>query len=157
PGTEQEIFSLEELVAAFSFERCSKSGAKFDFEKAKWFNHKHIQARPNEQLAEMFQPVLAEKNISCDMSYVANVIAVMKERMNFVRELWDQVSFFFIAPVSYDEKTVRKRWKKESPAQLNELIGLLESIDDFSAGNQEKIVKQWIEEKGYHLGNIMNA
>jgi glutamyl-tRNA synthetase len=157
PGTEQEIFSLEELVAAFSFERCSKSGAKFDFEKAKWFNHKHIQARPNEQLAEMFQPVLAEKNISCDMSYVANVIAVMKERINFVRELWDQVSFFFIAPVSYDEKTVRKRWKKESPAQLNELIGLLESIDDFSAGNQEKIVKQWIEEKGYHLGNIMNA
>ena len=105
----------------------------------------------------MFQPVLAEKNISCDMSYVANVIAVMKERINFVRELWDQVSFFFIAPVSYDEKTVRKRWKKESPAQLNELIGLLESIDDFSAGNQEKIVKQWIEEKGYHLGNIMNA
>ena len=157
PGTEQEIFSLDELVTAFSFERCSKSGAKFDFEKAKWFNHKYIQGTPNELLAEMIQPVLAEKNIPCDKNYAANVIGLVKERVNFVKELWDQASFFFIAPASYDEKTVKKRWKKESSAQLSELINVLQSIDDFSSENQEIRVKQWIEEKNYPIGNIMNA
>jgi glutamyl-tRNA synthetase len=157
PGTEQEIFTLDELVTAFSFERCSKSGAKFDFEKAKWFNHKYIQETPNELLAEMLQPVLAEKNISCDKNYAASVIGLVKERVNFVKELWDQAYFFFIAPVSYDEKTVSKRWKKESPMQLAELINVLQRIDDFSSENQENIVKQWIEEKSYPLGNIMNA
>ncbi|HMM16677.1 glutamate--tRNA ligase [Petrimonas sulfuriphila] len=157
PGTEQEIFSLDELVTAFSFERCSKSGAKFDFEKAKWFNHKYIQETSNELLAEMLQPVLAEKNIPHDKNYAANVIGLVKERVNFVKELWDQASFFFIAPASYDEKTVRKRWKKESPVQLTELTNVLQGIDDFSSENQENIVKQWIEEKSYPLGNIMNA
>lgn len=157
PGTEQEIFSLDELITAFSFKRCSKSGAKFDFKKAKWFNHKHIQETSNELLTEMFQPVLTEKNIVCDKNYTANVIGLMKERVNFVKELWDQASFFFIAPASYDEKTVKKRWKKESPAQLTELINVLRDIDDFSSENQEIRVKQWIEEKNYPLGSIMNA
>ena len=157
PGTEQEIFSLDELVNAFSFERCSKSGAKFDFEKAKWFNHKYIQETSDDVLAEMFEPVLAEKNISCEKDYTAKVIGLVKERVNFVKELWDQASFFFVAPTSYDEKTVRKRWKPETPEQLSELIYVLQSIDDFSSENQEKAVKQWIEDRNYHLGNIMNA
>ncbi len=157
PGTEQEIFSLDELVQAFSFDRCSKSGAKFDFEKAKWFNHKYIQETSDDVLAEMFEPVLAEKNISCEKDYTAKVIGLVKERVNFVKELWDQASFFFVAPTSYDEKTVRKRWKPETPEQLSELIYVLQSIDDFSSENQEKAVKQWIEDRNYHLGNIMNA
>lgn len=157
PGTEQEIFSLDELVKAFSFDRCSKSGAKFDFEKAKWFNHKYIQETPNDVLAEMFKPILKEKNISCEKEYVSNVIGLVKERVNFVKELWDQAPFFFVAPTSYDEKTVKKRWKTETPAQLTELIYVLKSIDIFSSEFQEKAVKQWIEDKNYHLGNIMNA
>ncbi len=157
PGTEQEIFSLDELVQAFSFDRCSKSGAKFDFEKAKWFNHKYIQETSDDVLAEMLEPVLSEKNISCEKDYTAKVIGLVKERVNFVKELWDQASFFFVAPTSYDEKTVRKRWKPETPEQLSELIYVLQSIDDFSSENQEKAVKQWIEDRNYHLGNIMNA
>ncbi|MDO5665996.1 MAG: glutamate--tRNA ligase [Bacteroidia bacterium] len=157
PGTEQEIFSLNELVKSFSFERCSKSGAKFDFEKAKWFNHKYIQETPNSILAEMFKPTLAQKNISFEKEYVPNVIGLVKERVNFVKELWDQASFFFVAPTSYDEKTVKKRWKAETPAQLSELVHVLQNIDNFSSEHVEKEVKQWIENKNYHLGNIMNA
>lgn len=156
-GTEQEIFSLDELVKAFSFDRCSKSGAKFDFEKAKWFNHQYIQATSNDELAEMFQPILSEKNISCEKEFTSKVIGLVKERVNFVKELWQQASFFFEAPASYDEKTVRKRWKAETPEQMQKLAELLQGIDDFSAENQEKIVKQWIEDNGFHLGNIMNA
>lgn len=157
PGTEQEIFSLYELVNAFSFDRCSKSGAKFDFEKAKWFNHKYIQKTPDDILAEMFKPVLTENNISCEQEYVAKVIGLVKERVNFVKELWGQASFFFIAPTSYDEKAVKKRWKKETPAQLTELISVLQEIDDFSSENQEKTVMQWIETNNYPLGNVMNT
>jgi len=157
PGTEQEIFSLYELVNAFSFDRCSKSGAKFDFEKAKWFNHKYIQKTPDDILAEMFKPVLTENNISCGQEYVAKVIGLVKERVNFVKELWGQASFFFIAPTSYDEKAVKKRWKKETPAQLTELISVLQEIDDFSSENQEKTVMQWIETNNYPLGNVMNT
>lgn len=157
PGTEQEIFSLEELVAAFSFDRCSKSGAKFDFEKAKWFNHKYIHETPNAVLAAMFIPFLAEKGISADKGYVTNVVGLVKDRVNFVKELWDQASFFFQAPTNYDEKTIRKRWKTETPAQMRELIGLIEKMDDFSAENQEKIIMKWIEDNQYHTGNVMNA
>ncbi len=156
-GTEQEIFSLDELVKAFSFDRCSKSGAKFDFEKAKWFNHQYIQATLNDELAEMFRPVLEEHGVTFDADYAAKVIALVKERVNFVKELWQQASFFFEAPASYDEKTVRKRWKAETPEQMRQLAELLQGIDDFSSENQEKIVKQWIEDNGFHLGNIMNA
>lgn len=157
PGTEQEIFSLDELVQAFSFDRCSKSGAKFDFEKAKWFNHKYIQETPNDVLAGMLEPILKEKNISFEKKYVAKVFGLVKERVNFVKELWEQASFFFVAPTSYDEKTVKKRWKAETPAQLSELISVLQNINDFSSENQEITVKQWIEGRNYHLGNIMNG
>jgi glutamyl-tRNA synthetase len=157
PGNDREIFSLKELIDLFSFDRASKSGAKFDYEKAKWFNHKYIQATPNDKLAEMFRPVLAEKGLSAAPEYVAKVVALVKDRVSFVPELWQQASFFFVAPTSYDEKTVKKRWTAESPAQMGELIALLQGMDDFSAENQEKIVMKWIEDKQYHLGNVMNV
>ncbi|MDO5523821.1 MAG: glutamate--tRNA ligase [Bacteroidia bacterium] len=157
PGTEQEIFSLDELVQAFSFDRCSKSGAKFDIEKARWFNHKYIQEMSNDALAKLFEPVLTEKMLPFDKKYTASVIGLVKERANFVKDLWDQASFFFISPASYDEKTVKKRWKAETPAQLEELVYVLKSLDMFSSEYVEKAVKQWIEDKNYHLGNIMNA
>ncbi len=157
PGTEQEIFSLEELIDAFSFERCSKSGARFDYEKARWFNHKYILATPDEQLVDMFMPILEEKNVAASRDYVTKVVALVKDRVNFVNELWDQSSYFFVAPTDYDAKTVRKRWKAETPDQMRELIDILEKMDDFSAENQEKIIMKWIRDNKYHLGNVMNA
>ena len=157
PGTEQEIFTLEELVNAFSFERCSKSGAKFDFEKAKWFNHQYIQKTDNEALASMFVKELEAKGISVERGRLSQIIGLVKERVNFVKELWNQTCFFFEAPVSYDEKTVKKRWKAETPSEMTRLTSLLESIDDFSAENQEKVVMDWIQNEGLHMGNVMNA
>ena len=157
PGTEQEVFSLEELVQAFSFDRCSKSGAKFDFEKAKWFNHKYIQETSDELLADLFAPILQEKGIPFEREYTAKVIGLVKERVNFVKELWEQSSFFFVAPDAYDEKTVKKRWKAETRKQMQELLEILQSIPDFSAETQEESVKRWIEERQYGMGAILNA
>lgn len=157
PGTEQEIFSLDELVREFSFERCSKSGAKFDVDKAKWYNHQYILRMPNNKLAELFDPVLKEKKVEASHAKVTKVVSLVKDRVHFVKELWDQSSYFFIAPDSYDEKTVRKRWKKEIPEHMRELIGLIQQMDDLSAGNQEEIVMEWIQKNGLHTGNIMNA
>lgn len=157
PGNDQEIMSMDELVQLFSLEKCSKSGAKFDYEKGKWFNHQYIQLRPNAEIANIYYPILEEKGVDVTLGYVETVVGLVKERVNFVKELWDQSFFFFVAPVSYDEKVVKKRWKEDSPAQMAELIDILKDIDDFSAHNQEAIVKAWIESKGYHLGNVMNA
>lgn len=157
PGNDQEIMSTDELIQLFSLEKCSKSGAKFDYEKGKWFNHQYIQLRPNSEIANIFYPILEEKGLDFPISYIETVVGLVKERVSFVKELWDQSFFFFVAPVTYDEKVVKKRWKDESPKQMKELIEVLKSIDDFSAHKQEEIVKGWIESKEYHLGNIMNA
>lgn len=157
PGNDQEIMSMEELIQLFALEKCSKSGAKFDYEKGKWFNHQYIQLRPNSEIAAIFYPILQDKGIECPLQYIETVVGLVKERVNFVKELWDQASFFFVAPTTYDEKVVKKRWKEESPSQLSELAEVLKGIEDFSSHNQEEIVKGWIESKGYHLGNIMNA
>ncbi|MCP9610766.1 glutamate--tRNA ligase [Coprobacter tertius] len=158
PGNDQEIMSMDELVKLFSLDRCSRSGAKFDYEKGKWFNHKYIQLKSNEELADLFIPELKAKGIDTDREKVVKVVAVMKSRINFVKELWDQSYFFFVAPTSYDEKTVKKRWKEDSALLLTELTGILNEIEDFeNAETAEIIVKEWIENKGYHLGNIMNA
>ncbi|MDR2950481.1 MAG: glutamate--tRNA ligase [Prevotella sp.] len=157
PGNDQEIMTLPELIDLFSLEKCSKSGAKFDYEKGKWFNHQYIQLRPNSEIANIFYPVLEDKGIDTPIEYVETVVGLVKERVSFVKELWDQSFFFFVAPTAYDEKVVKKRWKEESPAQITELIEVIKGINDFSAHNQEEIVKGWIESKGYHLGNVMNA
>lgn len=157
PGNDQEIMSMEELIQLFALEKCSKSGAKFDYEKGKWFNHQYIQLRPNSEIAAIFYPILQDKGIECALQYIETVVGLVKERVSFVKELWDQASFFFVAPTTYDEKVVKKRWKEESPSQLSELAEVLKGIEDFSSHNQEEIVKGWIESKGYHLGNIMNA
>lgn len=157
PGNDQEIMSMEELIQLFALEKCSKSGAKFDYEKGKWFNHQYIQLRPNSEIAAIFYPILQDKGIESPLQYIETVVRLVKERVSFVKELWDQASFFFVAPTAYDEKVVKKRWKEESPSQLSELAEVLKGIDDFSSHNQEEIVKGWIESKGYHLGNIMNA
>lgn len=157
PGNDQEIMSKEELIELFSLEKCSKSGAKFDYEKGKWFNHQYIQLQPTREVADMFNPILEEKGIDVSIEYVEAVVALVRERVSFIKELWDQSFFFFEAPTTYDEKVVKKRWKEDSPVQMKELAEVIQGIEDFSAHNQEVIVKEWIESKGYHLGNIMNA
>ena len=183
PGAAREILSTDELIALFSLEKCSKSGAKFDYKKGEWFNHQYIQLKSDEEIAELFLPVLEEKfkTHHCERSEaiqtayqttgllpasflavrndetLVKIVGLVKTRINYIHELWDQLSFFFIAPEKYDEKTVAKRWKPETPAHLTELADLLLSINDFSAHNTEEIVKSWITEKEYHLGDIMNA
>ena len=157
PGTEQEMFTLDELVKAFDIEKCSKAGAKFAYEKGIWFNHEYILKKSATEIAKDFEPVCREHGVSEPFERIEQVVAMMKDRVSFVKELWPLCSFFFEAPTAYDEKTVKKRWKEDSAAQLTELIGVLEGIDDFSLENQEKIVHEWIEQKEYKLGNIMNA
>jgi glutamyl-tRNA synthetase len=157
PGHDEEIMSMEEMIELFSFDRCSKSGAKFDFEKAKWFNHQYIQTTSDEELEKLFRPILDEKKVIVSKEYVEKVIGLIKNRAHLIDDFWDQGSFFFIAPTSYDEKTVRKRWKAETPEQLGELINLIEGVEDFSSANIESLIKDWIVLKQYHLGNIMNA
>ena len=157
PGTEQELFSLEELVEAFDISKCSKSGAKFDYQKGIWFNHEYILRKSNEEIADLFAPIVANNGVDESMERIRTVVSLMKDRVNFVRELWDLCSFFFLPPTEYDEKTVRKRWKEYSAQQMTELAEVLEGIDDFSIEGQEPVVMKWVEDKGYKLGDIMNA
>ena len=159
---DQEMFTMDELICQFSLERVSKSGAKFDYEKGKWFNHQYLQLRSNEQLAEEFLPVLtakigerATKNIS--KQTIAHIIGLMKERVSFVSELWEQCNFFFVAPEEYDEKSLKKRWKEDSPQHMKELLSVLKEQKDWSAEALDATVLPWIEEKGYGLGIVMNA
>lgn len=156
-GTDQEFFSMDELIQQFSLEKVSKSGAKFDYEKGKWFNHKYLQNSSIEDLTYLFQQILVEKDIIEDSEKVQKIVSLVRERVNFVNELWSQSSFFFIAPENYDEKTVQKRWKPETPRQLQELMNFLEEIDEFTAENTENLVKDWIVKSEYNLGAIMNA
>ena len=157
PGTEQELFSLEELVEAFDISKCSKSGAKFDYQKGIWFNHEYILRKSNEEIADLFAPIVANNGVDESMERIRTVVSLMKDRVSFVRELWDLCSFFFLPPTEYDEKTVRKRWKEYSAQQMTELAEVLEGIDDFSIEGQEPVVMKWVEDKGYKLGDIMNA
>lgn len=157
PGTEQEIFSLDELVKAFDITKCSKSGAKFDYKKGIWFNHEYILRKSDDEIARLFAPVVANNGVDATMEQVTQVVHLMKDRVDFVKELWPLCSFFFIPPTEYDEKTVKKRWKDYSGQQMTELAEVLDGIDDFSVEGQEPVVMKWVEDKGYKLGDVMNA
>ena len=158
PGNDQELMTMDELIRLFDLNHCSKSGAKFDYEKGKWFNHQYIQKRSDKDIAKMFVPTLEQHGISgTDIAYVEKIAGMMKERVNFAHELWDQTYYFFIAPTEFDEKTRKKRWKEDSAAQLSELVEVLSARETFDVEGTEEIVKAWIEQKGYNLGNIMNA
>lgn len=157
PGTEQELFSLDELVEQFDIHKCSKSGAKFDYQKGMWFNHEYILRKSNEEIARLFAPIVANNGVDESMERITKVVSMMKDRVSFVKELWPLCSFFFIAPLEYDEKTVKKRWKADSAKVMTELAEVLEGIDDFSVEGHEPIVMKWVEEKGYKLGDVMNA
>ena len=155
--TDQEFFSMDELIQAFSLDRVSKSGAKFDYEKGKWFNHEYLIRKSDEELATLLLPILQEKGIETNLATLSSIVGMTKVRCNFISDFWAQIKFFFEAPTEYDAKTVQKRWKTTSKDDMTALYGVLESIEDFSAANSEQVVMALITDNGLHMGNIMNA
>ncbi|WP_159801424.1 glutamate--tRNA ligase [Flavobacterium sp. MK4S-17] len=154
PGTDQELFTLDELVQLFELEKVHKAGAKFDPEKNKWFNHQYLQRQDNAEIATQFSHTLLEKGINKPAGFVAEVVRLVKERANFVSELWDLSDFFFTAPESYDEKAA-KNWKEDTGALLTEASDVLYNTLDFTSENLETTLKAWIEEKGIGMGKVM--
>ncbi len=157
PGTEQELFSMDELIESFSLDRVSKSGARFQPEKAKWFNAQYMHRKSREELSELYQPILREHGIEVSDQAAGEAANIMKERASFTTDLWDLTSYFFVAPTEYEAKQSKKYWKGDNPRILAELREVLASIEDFSLENTEAIVHAWITEKGYGMGQVMNT
>ncbi|MDO6818142.1 glutamate--tRNA ligase [Zobellia sp. 1_MG-2023] len=158
PGTEQEIFSLEELVDTFSLERVNKSGARFDPDKTKWYNQQYLQTKTNKELAGLYAEILESKSVSVgDKSedYLEKVVGLIKERAVFVSDFWDLSDYFFQAPTTYAEKAVKKQWKEDTPEILNRLVSVLEGISNFSSEAVETTVKSWIDEQELSFGKVM--
>lgn len=156
PGTEQEIFTMQELCDLFTLERVKKSGAKFDPEKTKWFNHKYLVAKPDAELAELLDKILAEHQLSYERPKLEKICGLMKERANFVSDLFNDSLFFFVAPTEYNEKDSKKYWKEESTPLMKELLEILKGIEDYSFANTDKIISGWINEKEIGFGKVMN-
>ena len=157
PGTEQEIFSMDELIEAFSLERVSKSGARFNPEKTRWFNAQYLHAKTDEEVAGLLLPLLREKGVEADLAKTTRIVALLKERATFVSDLWDLSSFLFIAPQEYDAKGTAKFWKGENPARIAALREVLAGIGDFTKENAERIVHDWIVAREYPMGQVMNS
>jgi glutamyl-tRNA synthetase len=157
PGTEQEIFSMQELIDQFTIDRVGKSGSKFDPEKAKWFNHKYLVEKQDDELAGLFGTVLAEKGLNPDSELVIKVIGLVKERANFVDDFWDQSSFFFIAPTDYDAKVVKKHWKESTPEMMASLKEVIASVDEFRADTIKSNIVSFLEANEIGMGAVMNA
>jgi len=156
PGTDQEFFTMDELIEAFSLERIIKSGSRFDPEKAKWFNKHYFQQKQDTELAELFKPALAEKGISATEEKIVKVISEIKDRCGFVNELWEKGSFFFEAPTSYDEKTIKKRWKEDTPEILTAIAGLFTSIETWKAETIKEAFSEFMNRKEWGFGAVMN-
>ena len=155
PGTEQEIFSLRDLVDNFDLKRVSKSGAKFSPEKASWFNQQYMQTKSDIELTNLYLPILEEKGISTNKDYVLKVVSLIKERAVFVADFWTLSNFFFETPTEYDAKASKKNWKEGTPELMTELIKIISSIEDFSSINTEKEIKEWITAKEIGFGKVM--
>lgn len=156
PGTEQELFTLDELVEHFSIERVSKSGAKFDVEKAHWYNHQYLSKKTAEELAQFLIPILVEKEIDVCTDYVEQVCGLIHDRAVLIPDLWNQSHFFFLNPESYDEKVVAKIWKAETPALLSEYATILEATEPFTKDAIEENTKAYVQQKGIGMGQLMN-
>jgi len=158
PGTEQEIFSMEELIEAFDLSRVGKSGSKFDPEKTKWFNHQYMLKKSDREIAELFQSYLASKNIHAELSYTERVVSMVKERAVFVHEIWDQGFYFFQTPAEYDAQSVKKRWKEGVPEIMQEILTLLQEFNgNWIASDIKEKFSAFVSEKGWGFGVVMNA
>lgn len=155
PGTDQEIFTKEELIKLFDLERVSKSGARFDIEKAKWFNHQYLHQKNSEELAKEYLKILSEKNVNSSQEIVEKIVALIRDRATFITDFWELSAFFFIAPTQYDEKAMKKQWKENSSEILDKIVNILSSQEDFSSANTEHIVKEFITNNGFSLGQVM--
>lgn len=156
PGDNREVMTREELIEAFSLDKCSKSGAKFDFEKGKWFNHRYLQEAPIEHIATLFTPVLEQHHVAVP-SNLESILSVVRDRVQLIPQLWDETYFFFMAPEEYDEKTVKKRWKAESSLQMREIIDLLNAQSAFESEALGESLNSFIQTKEYSMGGVMNA
>lgn len=154
PGTEQELFSLEELVQAFSLDRVHKGGAKFDPEKAKWFQHQYLQQMDDEVLAREFSELLQKKGVSTSLD-VTRITRLLKERATLVNDLWDQGAFFFQAPTTYDEKAAKKAFKEDTAEILQQVIELMKELTEFTSENISEKIKGWITSKEMGFGKVM--
>ena len=155
PGTPQELFSLNELCKTFSLERVGRSGAKFDFDKTKWYNQQYLRSKTKTELAETLQVLLKENNINADINYVANVCEQLKERATFVKDMWDEGKYFFQQPRLYDEKTIRKKWKDNTHVILNELRLEISKIEKFTSEEIETVFKQFLERNKIKMGVLL--
>lgn len=156
PGDNREVMTREELIEAFSLDKCSKSGAKFDFEKGKWFNHRYLQEAPVERIAALFTPVLEQHHVDVPAN-LESILSVVRDRVQLIPQLWDETYFFFVAPEEYDEKTVKKRWKAESSLQMHEIIDLLDAQPAFESEALGEALNSFIQTKEYSMGGVMNA
>ncbi|MEE1251676.1 MAG: glutamate--tRNA ligase [Bacteroidales bacterium] len=158
-GTEQEIFSLEELINIFSIDRISKHGAKFDLEKAKWFNHQYLQKVEDEKLAQDFLCDLSSRGINANEQKVKSIVALVKERCNFVKDFWENSDYFFVAPESYAEKALKKRWKEGTSERVRFIAMEISKIEDNNlwADNAEEFLTKYISENELNMGQIMNS
>jgi len=157
PGTDQEIFSLSELSELFTLERVGKSGSKFDPEKTKWFNQQYLRAKSNEELLELFSPILKEKAVDTNNLDILKIIDLVKERATFITDLWSQSFFFFEAPTEYNAKVVKKRWKADMPVLLAELNSEFKKLDIFTTEEIHSVVETFINAKEIGMGKVMNA
>jgi len=157
PGTEQEIFTMDELIQLFSLERVTKSGSKFDPKKAEWFNHQYMLMKSNAELVQLYLPILKQKGIETSPAKVERIVGLIKDRTHFVKEFWEQSSFFFEAPTSYDPEIIKKRWKEEIPGQLTSVKDVMAHVTDFNGINAKAAVSACIEENGWNFGSIMNT
>ena len=155
PGTEQEIFSLSELIQVFDLKRVSKSGAKFNPDKTKWFNQQYMQQKSVVELANLYKPILKEKGIEGDKNMIEKVVSLVKERAVFVADFWELSNFFFEAPTTFDEKAVAKNWKEDTSSIMKQLLNVIIKIDDFSSQNTEVIIKDWITKNEIGFGKVM--
>jgi glutamyl-tRNA synthetase len=154
PGDNRELFSLEELVNEFSLERVGKSGARFDPDKTKWFNQQYLRSKSNDELADLLMPIVKERNIDTTKEYVANVAGLMKERATFIQDILADGDYFFATPTSYDDKTVRKKWKDDTPTLMTELTAILETVEDFTTENIETAFSGYLNDNEYGFGKI---
>jgi len=156
PGTEQEIFSIDELIEIFTLERITKAGARFDLEKAKWFNQHYLQQKSNEELAVLFEQDLKKRGIHEELSKIEKIVSLIKERSAFVSDFWEQSSFFFIAPTEYNEKTRKKFWKEQTPEIVTDCLKIVSEVEDFSSSVIEAGIKDFVEKNELGFGKVMN-
>jgi glutamyl-tRNA synthetase len=157
PGTEEEVMSMEQLIERFSLEKVSKSGAKFDLDKAKWFNHYYIQQKSNKELAVIYAQQLAEKHIYPDIDKIEKAITLVKERVYFTTDFWNQSAFLFQPPETYNAEVVKKRWKEDTPTHLKQITNILTSINPFNKTEAHDKVIAFIQDNQLNMGQIMNC